>query len=216
MPSITAEEAPILKPFIRLADVLGAFVGQVTESAIKEIEILYDGSTAEMNTKALTSALLAGLIRNQVSDVNMVSAPIMVKEKGIVLSEVKRDKTGVYDGYIKLTVTTENQTRSIAGTVFSDGKPRFIQIKGINMDADVGANMIYISNTDVPGMIGFMGTTLGEGGVNIANFQLGRDKQGGDAIALLYVDEPVKQEVLDKLTANPAIRQAKSLVFNVD
>ena len=88
MPSITAEEAPLLKPFIRLADVLGAFVGQVTESAIKEIEILYDGSTAGMNTKALTSAALAGLIRSQVSDVNMVSAPVMIKEKGIILSEV--------------------------------------------------------------------------------------------------------------------------------
>jgi D-3-phosphoglycerate dehydrogenase len=109
MPSITAEEAPILKPFIRLADVLGSFAGQVTESPIKEIEILYDGVTAGMNTKALTSALLAGLIRNQVADVNMVSAPIMIKEKGIVLSEVKRDKTGVYDGYIKLTVTTERR-----------------------------------------------------------------------------------------------------------
>ena len=216
MPSITAEEAPILKPYIKLADCLGAFVGQVTESPIKAIEILYDGAVAEMNTKALTSALLAGLIRPQVADVNMVSAPVMVKEKGIMLSEVKRGKSGVYDGYMKLTVTTENQTRSIAGTVFSDGKPRFIQIKGINMDADVGANMIYISNTDVPGMIGFMGTTLGEGGVNIANFQLGRDKQGGDAIALLYVDEPVKKEVLEKLSGHPAIRQAKPLVFNVD
>jgi len=169
-----------------------------------------------MNTKALTSPRLAGMIRKQVSDVNMVSAPSMIKEQGNVLSEVKRDKTGVYDGYIKLTVTTANQTRSIAGTVFSDGKPRFIQIKGINMDADVGANMIYISNTDVPGMIGFMGTTLGEGGVNIANFQLGRDKQGGDAIALLYVDEPIKQDVLDKLVAHSAIRQAKPLSFNVD
>ncbi len=100
--------------------------------------------------------------------------------------------------------------------MFSDGKPRFIQIKGINMDADVGANMVYISNTDVPGMIGFMGTTLGSAGVNIANFQLGRDKQGGDAIALLYVDEPIKDEVIAKLTANEAIRQVKPLVFNVD
>jgi D-3-phosphoglycerate dehydrogenase / 2-oxoglutarate reductase len=100
--------------------------------------------------------------------------------------------------------------------VFSDGKPRFIQIKGINMDADVGANMVYISNTDVPGMIGFMGTTLGEAGVNIANFQLGRGEQGGDAIALLYVDEKLKPEVLAKLTAHHAIRQAKPLVFNVD
>ncbi|MGR6429385.1 phosphoglycerate dehydrogenase [Rhizobium sp. PAMB 3182] len=216
MPSITAEEAPILKPFIRLADVLGAFVGQVTESAIKEIEILYDGSTASMNTKALTSALLAGLIRSQVADVNMVSAPIMIKEKGIILSEVKRDKSGVYDGYIKLTVKTDNQTRSIAGTVFSDGKPRFIQIKGINMDADVGPHMIYLTNTDVPGMIGFIGTTLGSAGVNIANFQLGRDTQGGDAIALLYVDGEVDEAVLDKLRANQAIRQVKQLVFNVD
>ncbi|OHV75376.1 phosphoglycerate dehydrogenase [Ensifer sp. LCM 4579] len=216
MPSITAEEAPILKPFIRLADVLGAFVGQVTESAIKEIEILYDGSTAAMNTKALTSAVLAGLIRPQVADVNMVSAPIMVKEKGIILSEVKRDKTGVFDGYIKLTVTTANQTRSVAGTVFSDGKPRFIQIKGINLDADVGNHMVYITNTDVPGMIGFIGTTLGDAGVNIANFQLGREKQAGDAIALLYVDGPVSETVLDKLRANPAIRQAKPLVFNID
>ena len=216
MPSITAEEAPILKPFIRLADVLGAFVGQVTESAIKEIEILYDGATASMNTKALTSAVLAGLIRSQVADVNMVSAPIMIKEKGIILSEVKRDKSGVFDGYIRLTVTTANQTRSIAGTVFSDGKPRFIQIKGINLDADVGNHMVYITNTDVPGMIGFIGTTLGEGGVNIANFQLGRDKQGGDAIALLYVDAAVSEDVMNKLRANPAIRQVKSLVFNVD
>ncbi|AYG60292.1 phosphoglycerate dehydrogenase [Rhizobium jaguaris] len=216
MPSITAEEAPILKPFIKLADVLGAFVGQVTEDPIKEIEILYDGVTAGMNTKALTSALLAGLIRTQVADVNMVSAPIMIKEKGIVLAEVKRDKTGVYDGYIKLTVTTDSMTRSIAGTVFSDGKPRFIQIKGINLDADVGSHMVYIANTDVPGMIGFIGTTLGAANVNIANFQLGRDKQGGDAIALLYVDGPINDEVLAKLTANQAIRQAKPLVFNVD
>ncbi|MGZ2459564.1 MULTISPECIES: phosphoglycerate dehydrogenase [Rhizobium] len=216
MPSITAEEAPILKPFIRLADVLGAFVGQVTEEPIKEIEILYDGITANMNTRALTSAVLAGLIRPQVADVNMVSAPIMVKEKGVVLSEVKRDKTGVFDGYIKLTVTTESMTRSVAGTVFSDGKPRFIQIKGINLDADVGSHMIYITNTDVPGMIGFIGTTLGTAGVNIANFQLGRDKQGGDAIALLYVDGEVDDAVLAQLTAHQAIRQAKLLTFNID
>ena len=216
MPSITAEEAPILKPFIRLAEVLGAFVGQVTESAIKEIEILYDGSTAAMNTKALTSAALAGLIRSQVSDVNMVSAPIMIKEKGVILSEVKRDKTGVFDGYIKLTVTTENQTRSVAGTVFSDGKPRFIQIKDINLDADVGSHMVYITNTDVPGMIGFIGKTFGDAGVNIANFQLGRKDAGSDAIALLYVDGPVPESLLKTLTDNPAIRQAKPLVFNVD
>ncbi|TIN07182.1 MAG: phosphoglycerate dehydrogenase, partial [Mesorhizobium sp.] len=109
MPSITAEEAPRLKPFVKLAEVLGAFVGQVTEDPIKEVEILFDGSTATMNTRALISATLAGLIRPQVSDVNMVSAPIMVKERGIIVAEVKRDKSGVFDGYIKLTVKTEHK-----------------------------------------------------------------------------------------------------------
>ena len=213
MPSITAEEAPILKPFIRLADVLGSFAGQMTENPIKEIEILYDGVTSGMNTKALTSALLAGLIRPQVADVNMVSAPIMIKEKGVIVSEVKRDKTGVYDGYIKLTVTTEKQTRSVAGTVFSDGKPRFIQIKGINMDADVGPNMIYISNTDVPGMIGFMGTTLGNAGVNIATFNLGRRAQGGEAICLVSIDEAPPAAVLQAVAKLPQVKQAKPLAF---
>ena len=216
MPSITAEEAPRLKPFVKLAEVLGAFVGQVTEDPIKEVEILFDGSTASMNTKALTSATLAGLIRPQVSDVNMVSAPIMVKERGIILSEVRRDKSGVFDGYIKLTVKTEHMTRSIAGTCFSDGKPRFIQIKGINIDAEVGQHMLYTTNADVPGIIGLLGTICGSRGVNIANFQLGRDRPGGDAIALLYLDEPFPQDVLAELRGNPKIDSAKPLRFDVN
>ncbi len=216
MPSITAEEAPRLKPFVKLAEVLGAFVGQVTEDPIKEVEILFDGSTASMNTKALISAALAGLIRPQVSDVNMVSAPIMAKERGVILSEVRRDKSGVFDGYIRLTVKTEHQTRSIAGTCFSDGKPRFIQIKGINLDAEVGQHMLYTTNADVPGIIGLLGTICGSRGVNIANFQLGRDRPGGNAIALLYLDEPFPQDVLAELRANPKIASAKPLQFDVN
>jgi D-3-phosphoglycerate dehydrogenase len=216
MPSITAEEAPRLKPFVKLAEVLGAFVGQVTDDPIKEVEILFDGATATMNTRALTSAALAGLIRPQVSDVNMVSAPIMVKERGIILSEVRRDKSGVFDGYIKLTVKTEHMTRSIAGTCFSDGKPRFIQIKGINLDAEVGQHMLYTTNADAPGIIGLLGSICGGNGVNIANFQLGRDRPGGDAIALLYLDEPFPQDVLAELRANPKIDSAKPLRFDVN
>ncbi|RAZ83100.1 phosphoglycerate dehydrogenase [Mesorhizobium hawassense] len=215
MPSITAEEAPRLKPFVKLAEVLGAFVGQVTEDPIKEVEILFDGSTATMNTRALISATLAGLIRPQVSDVNMVSAPIMVKERGIIVAEVKRDKSGVFDGYIKLTVKTEHMTRSIAGTCFSDGKPRFIQIKGINLDAEVGQHMLYTTNADAPGIIGLLGTVCGENGVNIANFQLGRNRPGGDAIALLYLDAPFPEKVLDQLRAHQSIDSAKPLHFDV-
>src|SRR5690606_7652093 len=151
---ITAEEAPRLKPFIKLAEVLGSFVGQATDEPIEEVEILFDGATATMNTRALISATLAGLIRPMVSDGNMVSAPIMVKERGMMLSEIKRDKSGVFDGYIKLTVKTASMTRAIAGTCFSDGKPRFIQIKGINLDAEVGEHMLYTTNDDAPGIIG--------------------------------------------------------------
>jgi D-3-phosphoglycerate dehydrogenase len=215
MPSITAEEAPLLKPFIKLAEVLGSFVGQVTEEPIQEVEILFDGSTAAMNTRALISATLAGLIRPQVADVNMVSAPIMAKERGIILSEVKRDKSGVFDGYIRLTVKTAKQTRSIAGTCFSDGKPRFIQIKGINLDAEVGEHMLYTTNADAPGIIGLLGTVCGENSVNIANFALGRNRPGGDAIALLYLDAPFPEQVLAKVRAHGAIDSAKPLRFEV-
>jgi D-3-phosphoglycerate dehydrogenase len=215
MPSITAEEAPLLKPFIKLAEVLGSFVGQVTEEPIQEVEILFDGSTASMNTRALISAALAGLIRPQVADVNMVSAPIMVKERGIIVAEVKRDKSGVFDGYIRLTVKTAKQTRAIAGTCFSDGKPRFIQIKGINLDAEVGEHMLYTTNADAPGIIGLLGTVCGENGVNIANFALGRNRPGGDAIALLYLDAPFPERVLAKVRAHRTIDSAKPLRFEV-
>lgn len=216
MPSITAEEAPRLKPFIKLAEVLGAFVGQVTDDPIKEVEILFDGSTATMNTRALISAALAGLIRPQVADVNMVSAPIMAKERGVILSEVKRDKSGVFDGYIKLTVRTEHRTRAIAGTCFSNGRPRFIQIKGINLDAEVGQHMLYTTNADAPGIIGLLGTVCGNNRVNIANFALGRNRPGGDAIALLYLDAPVPEHVLAELRSHPEILSARPLAFDVD
>jgi D-3-phosphoglycerate dehydrogenase len=215
MPSISAEEAPRLKPFIKLAEVLGTFVGQATEEPIEEVEILFDGATATMNTRALISAALAGLIRPMVSDVNMVSAPIMAKERGMILSEIKRDKSGVFDGYIKLTVKTASSSRSIAGTCFSDGKPRFIQIKGINLDAEVGEHMLYTTNDDAPGIIGLLGSICGKHGVNIANFALGRDRPGGDAIALLYLDAPFPANVLEELRADARINSAKPLQFDV-
>ena len=215
MPSITAEEAPRLKPFIKLAEVLGTFVGQVTDEPIQEVEILFDGATAAMNTRALISAALAGLIRPQVADVNMVSAPIMAKERGMIVSEVKRDKSGIFDGYIRLSVKTPSRTRTIAGTCFSDGKPRFIQIKGINLDAEVGEHMLYTTNADAPGIIGLLGTICGKNNVNIANFQLGRNRPGGDAIALLYLDAPFPAHVLDELKADPKIDSAKPLRFDI-
>jgi D-3-phosphoglycerate dehydrogenase len=210
-----AEEAPILTPFIKLAEHLGAFAGQVTEEPIQRIEIIYDGAVAQMNTKALTSAAIAGLIKSQVSDVNMVSAPIMAKERGIQVSETTQGKSGVFDSYIKVVVTTDKQMRSVAGTVFSDGKPRFIQIKGINIDAEVGRHMLYTTNNDVPGIIGALGMTMGQNGVNIANFTLGRSGVGKDAIAILYLDQRLDQKVVDALESTGLFQQVKPLEFDV-
>ena len=213
MPSITAEEAPILKPFIKLVEQLGSFAGQLTKSAIKGITIEYCGGVADMNISALTSAMLAGIMRPLLGEVNMVSAPIMAKERGIKVDEVRQTKRGVYDNYIRLIVETETQTRSVAGTVFGDGKPRLIQIKGINLEAELSENMLYVSNEDKPGFIGALGSVLGEAGLNIATFHLGRQEREGAAIALVAIDGGVPDEVIAKIEALPNVRQAKNMVF---
>ena len=179
MPSVTAEEAKIMGPWISLSGHLGNFIGQLTDEPIKAINILYDGAASQMNLEALNCAVVAGIMKTVTPDVNMVSAPVIAKERGVKISTTSQDKSGVFDGYVKVTVVTDKRERSIGGTVFSDGKPRFIQIKGINIDAEVGRHMLYTTNDDIPGIIGTLGQTMGENGVNIANFTLGRSAAGG-------------------------------------
>ncbi|WP_238368115.1 phosphoglycerate dehydrogenase [Mesobacterium pallidum] len=215
MPSMTAEEAKVMGPWVKLAEHLGNFVGQMTDEPIKAINILYDGVAATMNLNALNCAVIAGIMKRANPDVNMVSAPVIATERGINISTTNQAKSGAFDGYIKVTVVTDKRERSVAGTVFSDGKPRFIQIKGINIDAEVGAHMVYTTNEDVPGIIGTLGMTMGKHGVNIANFTLGRKEANGEAIALLYVDEAVQEEALKELCATGMFGQVKTLSFDV-
>ena len=215
MPSVTAEEAKIMGPWVSLAGHLGAFIGQMTDEPIKAINILYDGSVAQMNLDALNCAAIAGIMKRVNPDVNMVSAPVIAAERGIKISTTNQEKSGTFDGYVKVTVVTDKRERSVAGTVFSDGKPRFIQIKGINIDAEIGAHMLYTTNEDVPGIIGLLGNTMGKSGVNIANFTLGRADVGGEAIALLYVDNPIPADVLKTLDGTGRFSQVKPLEFDV-
>ncbi len=215
MPSVTAEEAKVMGPWVKLAGHLGAFVGQMTDEPVKAINILYNGHVSTMNTAALNAAAVAGIMKATNPDVNMVSAPVMAKERGVDIATTTQGKTGVFDAYIKLTVVTETRERSIAGTVFSDGKPRFIQIKGITIDAEIGEHMLYTTNEDVPGIIGTLGNTLGSNGVNIANFTLGRSDRGQEAIALLYVDDRIPDEILQKLTDTGMFKQVRPLEFDV-
>ncbi|WP_339108850.1 phosphoglycerate dehydrogenase [Thioclava sp. GXIMD4216] len=213
MPSMTAEEAKVMGPWVKLAQHLGGFIGQMTEDAIKAINITYDGSAAELNLKALDAAVVAGIMKASQPEVNMVSAPALAKERGIQISTTSQTQSGAYDGYIKVTVVSETKERSIAGTVFSDAKPRFIQIKGINIDAEVGEHMLYTTNEDVPGVIGKLGTLLGEHGANLANFTLGRAKAGGEAIAIAYLDEALKPETVEAMKATGIFKQVKPLEF---
>ena len=213
MPSVTAEEATVMGPWIKLAAHLGAFIGQMTDEPIKAINILYDGGVTAMNLPALNSAVIAGVMKASNPDVNLVSAPVLAKERGVQISTTRQDKSGSFDAYIKVTMVTEKRERSVAGTCFSDGKPRFIQIKGINIDAEIGEHMLYTTNDDVPGIIGLLGMTMGKNGVNIANFTLGRSGVGQEAIALLYLDQAIDPKVVQTLESTGMFQQVRPLVF---
>jgi len=212
-PSISAEEAPKLKPFVSLAEKLGSFAGQLTETGIKEVQIAYEGLVAGMNTRALTSAAVAGLLRPMLQNVNVVSAPVIAKERGIVVEETRRDAEGDYESLMTVTVTTDRQSRHVSGTVFADGRPRIVNIKGIRMDAEFGPSMIYITNLDKPGFIGKFSSTLGEAGINIATFHVGREAPGGSAVALIEIDGELPPDLLAKVRALPQVQQARPLRF---
>ena len=214
-PSISAEEAPLLKPWIKVAEMLGGFAGQLTENAIKSVDIEYVGTVGKLNLNPLTAALTASMLMPLMGEggVNMVSAPYVARERGVKIAETRKDPQGAYGSYIRLTVTTESQTRSVAGTVFSDDLPRFIQIKGINLEAEPMPFMLYTTNDDSPGYIGALGTKLGALGVNIATFALGRAEKGGEAIALLGVDDAIPDADLSEISALAQVSQAKLLRF---
>ncbi|HEX5998599.1 MAG TPA: phosphoglycerate dehydrogenase [Hyphomicrobiaceae bacterium] len=213
-PNISAEEAPRLQPWVRLAEQLGSFAGQLTETSIKGVRIEYSGEVAELNTKPLTAAALAGVLHPLLNHVNMVSAAISARERGMQVEEVTRGQEGAFESYIRLTVRAgDNFERSVAGTVFSDGRPRVIQIREIDMEFEIAPRMLFVRNQDKPGFIGRFGTLLGEAGLNIATFNLGRDKPGGDAICIVAIDEPASEEVLARIKALPHVVRVSRLEF---
>jgi D-3-phosphoglycerate dehydrogenase / 2-oxoglutarate reductase len=212
-PSISAEEAPRLKPFVALAEKLGSFAGQLTETGINRVQISYVGAVAQMNTRALTSAAIAGLLRPMLQDVNVVSAPLIAKDRGIIVEETRREAEGDYESLVTVTVVTDRQTRSVSGTVYADGRPRIVDIKGIRMDAEFGPSMLYVTNQDKPGFVGRFATLLAGAGINIATFHLGRDSAGGDAIALVEIDGTVSADLLAEVQRIPNVQQVKPLRF---
>jgi len=211
-PSVTAEEAPRLKPFIALADKLGAFAGQMVDFGIKTIDIAYEGEVANLNAKPMTAAALAGVMRPMLAEINMVSAPAVAKERGIMVSESKQDESPIYESLIRITITTEKGKRSFAGSVLA-GTPRVIEVKGMDLDAPFGQTMLYVNNLDKPGFIGSLGAILADAGVNIATFQLGRVAAGEDATALVGVDQEPSDDLLTRIKALPNVKEARTFLF---
>ncbi|MFM5929571.1 MAG: phosphoglycerate dehydrogenase [Novosphingobium sp.] len=213
MPSLSAEEAPKLKPYMALAEQLGSLVGQLTTGAIPRISIHAEGAAAELNIKPIVAAVLAGFLRVQSDTVNMVNAPFLAKERGIEVREVKTEKEGDYHTLIRVSVKTDAGERSVAGTLFGNSQPRLVEIFGIGIEADLDGHMMYIVNEDAPGFIGRIGTLLGENGINIGTFHLGRREAGGEAILLLSLDSALPSDVLEKAKALPGVKRAMALAF---
>ena len=213
MPSVTAEEAPLLKPYMELARILGSFAGQITETGLRRVTIEYAGDVARLNTEPLTNIVLQGLLTPLMEAVNMVNARVIAKERDIDITEVKHECSSAYRTLMRLSVETEARSRDVAGTLFADDQPRLIEVNGIAVEAELAPNMLYITNQDKPGLIGALGSLMGDAGVNIATFHLGRSAQGGAALALVEVDEELPEDVMAKVCDIPLVDQAKTLKF---
>jgi D-3-phosphoglycerate dehydrogenase len=213
MPSLSAEEAPKLKPYMGLAEKLGSLVGQLAHDNLTKISIEVEGAAAQLNIKPITGAVLAGLMRRYSDTVNMVNAPFLAKERGLDIREVRHDKEGNYQTLIRVSVQTQAGEKSVAGTLFGDGSARLVEIFGIKVEADLAADMLYIVNEDAPGFIGRLGSSLGEACINIGTFHLGRRDAGGEAVVLLSVDEAVPEPVLWQLCKLPGVKTVKALKF---
>ncbi|SCY88971.1 D-3-phosphoglycerate dehydrogenase [Novosphingobium aromaticivorans] len=213
MPSLSAEEAPKLRPYMALAEKLGSLVGQLAHDNLTKIAIEVEGAAAQLNQKPITAAVLAGLMKQYSQTVNMVNAPFLAKERGLDVREVRHDREGEYRTLVRVTVSTSQGERSVAGTLFGNGQPRLVEIFGIGIEADLDGDMLYIVNSDAPGFIGRIGTLLGQNTINIGTFHLGRREAGGEAVLLLSLDNPVSEDVLKEAREIQGVRVVKALKF---
>ncbi|MBH5322050.1 phosphoglycerate dehydrogenase [Aurantiacibacter sediminis] len=217
VPSLSAEEAPRLKPYISLAEKLGSLVGQLEGPDVNAITIEVSGAASELNLKPITAAVLAGMMRSWSDSINMVNAPILAKERGLDVREVRHAKEGDYHTLVRIIATTPERRREVAGSLFGDSQMRLVEIAGTRIETDLEGHMIYIVNEDNPGFIGRLGSVLGEAGVNIGNFHLGRrlpDKhKGGDAVLMLTLDQAPSKEVQDAVCALEGVKKVRALSF---
>jgi len=213
MPSVSAEDAPKLKPYMKLSEQLGTLAGQIIQVGIKSVSIEYEGHVATLNTRPLTNMLLMGLLRPSLASVNMVNAPVIAKDRGIKLSETRRENEGDYHTLVRVKIETGEGTLRLDGTLFS-GKPRIVGIDDVTLEAELAPRMLFVRNEDKPGFIGRLGTCLGAGKINIANFTLGRSKPGSNAVCLVSADNDIPDAVLLEIRKLPGVVGVYALKFD--
>jgi len=213
MPSLSAEEAPRLQPYMELAEKLGSLVGQLEGHHATGISVEVEGAAAQLNQKPITGAVLAGFMRVWSDSVNMVNAPSLARDRGLDVREVRHDREVDYHTLVRVTVSTPEGERAAAGTLFGNSAPRLVDMFGIRVEAEIEGEMIYIVNEDRPGFIGRLGTILGEAGINIGTFHLGRRAAGDEAVALVSVDNHIEPATVAELESIPGVRRVRPLRF---
>lgn len=213
MPSVSAEDAPKLKPYLKLAEQLGSFAGQITEHAISSIEIEYCGTITDVNTDPITSTLIANLLKTQLDSVNMVNALQIAESRGIKIKQSYDNSAREWRSLINIIVTTPERVRNVTGTLFTGKEPRIVNIEGVHIEVALTDDMLFIRNEDKPGLIGGLGTILADAGQNIAGFHLGRQDCGENAICLVALDGSLSDKLFDDVANLPQIKSVKRLNF---
>ena len=213
MPSVSSEEYAKLEPYIQLGEKLGAFLGQIAGERLEEVRISYDGGLAELNTHLVKNAVLKGVLNQVLSEqANLVNAGALAQARGIEVAELRSSRRAAYSNSLGIALRTETDSASALGMVAMQGDHQGHRILGINnidIEAPLRGKILFIRNQDVPGVIGRVGTILGNRSVNIANFALGRNQQAKEAIGLVNVDNEVSPDALNEIRSIPAVRAAQ-------
>ena len=212
-PNVSSEEAPILKPYIKLAYLMGSFLGQVTQEGILSVKLELEGKASSVQGVPLMASCLVGLLEPTSVAVNNINSSAVASSRGIDLSTIKHERRCDYETLIKISIEHEKGERTISGTLIAGNKPRIINIQGIPIESDFPKNALYLRNYDKPGFIGELGNTLGKQNINIASFHLGRRNIGGEAIALVEVDEKVSKKIISQLRSLPQVARVNTINF---
>lgn len=211
-PSVSADLLPILRPYLALGETLGSFLGQLLEKPLIELQVEYLGEVSQLQISPITISVLKGLLQHQTEEINLVNARLVAEERGIKVTETRGMKADNYASLIRVTTFTDRGQQSVAGIIFGN-QLKVVEVDYFPIVADLSKGILMLENYDVPGVVGSVGSFLGEKNINIGGYQLGRNAPGGTAISLINVDNVVPKEILSQLSELPNVTSAKYLIF---